>query len=283
LVPESTLFPPKTTLSCAGKLVDLSTPAVMGILNLTPDSFYAGSRVGSAELLRQAERMLRDGATFLDLGGYSTRPGADEVPPDEELSRVVPALEALHQAFPDALLSIDTFRAQVAREAVGAGAVLVNDISGGTLDEAMFETVAALGVPYVLMHSRGTPQTMSGLTQYTDVVTDVIAELHPRLHRLRQLGIKDILLDPGFGFAKTTEQNYRLLANLPALRIFERPLLVGVSRKGMIWKTLGTSPTEALNGTTVLNTAALLGGAQLLRVHDVREAVEAVKLCSVLH
>lgn len=277
-----TPFPPKTTLNCRGKLVDLATPAVMGILNLTPDSFFAGSRVDSSKVLRQAEKMLTDGATFLDLGGYSTRPGADEVPLDEELRRVVPAVEALRREFPQALLSIDTFRARVAREAVEAGAVLVNDVSGGTLDDELFETVAALRVPYVLMHSRGTPKTMSGLTGYRDVVTDVIAELEPKLYRLRQLGVTDVVLDPGFGFAKTTEQNFRLLANLPALRIFGLPLLVGVSRKGMIWKTLGLTPDEAANGTTVLNTVALRGGARILRVHDVREAVEAVKLCLVL-
>jgi dihydropteroate synthase len=279
---ESTAFPPKTTLNCAGKLVDLTTPAVMSILNLTPDSFFAGSRVDSSGVLRQAENMLTEGATFLDLGGYSTRPGAEEVSVDEELRRVVPAIEMLHREFPEALLSIDTFRARVAREAVGAGAVLINDVSGGILDEELFETVAALRVPYVLMHSRGTPKTMSDLTAYTDVVTDVIAELEPKLHHLRQLGVTDVVLDPGFGFAKTTEQNFRLLANLPALRIFGLPLLVGVSRKGMIWKTLGISPDEARNGTTVLNTVALRGGARILRVHDVREAVEAVKLCLVL-
>lgn len=282
-MPEITAFRPKTTLNVRGTLVDLSTPVVMGILNATPDSFFAGSRTQAEDaLLAQADRMLADGATFLDVGGYSTRPGAANVSEAEETDRVLSAVNTMVNSFPQALISVDTFRASVAEQAVAAGAGLVNDIAGGTLDPRMFETVARLGVPYVLMHLRGTPQTMPSLARYENVTLEVIAELKEKVARLRALGVKDLVLDPGFGFAKTPEHNDQLLRDLPAFRIFDLPLLVGLSRKGSVWRRLGITPDEALNGTTVLNTAALLGGASILRVHDVKEAVEAVKLTRFL-
>ncbi|GAB4035825.1 dihydropteroate synthase [Spirosoma jeollabukense] len=277
----------KKTLNCRGRLVDLTTPAVMGILNVTPDSFFAGSRLSvensiSSAAVDVAQRMLGDGATFLDIGGYSTRPGAAEVSPTEEVDRVLPVIEAILTNFPDALISIDTFRASVARQAVNAGAVIINDVAGGTLDPAMFQTVVALDVPYILTHMRGTPQTMQSLAKYTDVTTEVIDELAVRVAELRSFGQKDIILDPGFGFAKTISQNFDLLHHLEALRLFDEPLLVGVSRKTTIWKTLAISADEALNGTTVLNTIALTKGASILRVHDVREAVQAIRLTQEL-
>ncbi|WP_234734393.1 dihydropteroate synthase [Tellurirhabdus bombi] len=272
----------KKTLNLRGKVLDLTIPRVMGILNITPDSFFSGSRSASVEAaVERAGQMLNDGATFLDIGGYSTRPGAATLSPAEEAARVLPVIEAINKTFPEALVSVDTFRAEVARQAVGAGAVLVNDVAGGTLDPEMFETVAALGVPYVLMHMRGTPQTMTQFTAYNDLIPDVILELQQQLGKLRALGQKDILIDPGFGFAKTPDQNFRLLNQLDAFACFEAPLLVGLSRKTTIWRTLGITADEALNGTTVLNTVALQKGAAILRVHDVREAAEAIKL--VLH
>ncbi len=276
----------KKTLNCRGRLVDLTQPAVMGILNTTPDSFFANSRLttnnATSVAVDMAGQMLADGAMFLDIGGYSTRPGAAEVSSTEEADRVLPVIEAIMAHFPDALISIDTFRASVAQQAVRSGASLINDISGGTLDPIMFATVAQLGVPYILMHLRGTPQTMQSLATYQNLVTDVIDELGVRLAKLRALGVKDIILDPGFGFAKTPAQNFLLLGQLDALCLFDEPLLVGLSRKTTIWKTLNTSADKALNGTTVLNTIALQKGASILRVHDVREAVEVVKLTQQL-
>lgn len=277
----------RRSLTCRGRLVSLDTPVVMGILNVTPDSFYAGSRVMEPgrtvdAVLERAGQMLADGATFLDLGGYSTRPGAADISPDEETDRLLPAIEALRRHHPDALLSVDTFRASVARQTVEAGAHLINDVGGGTLDPAMFATVAALRVPYVLMHLRGTPQTMQSRATYADVTTEVIDELAVRLAELRRLGVADVLLDPGFGFAKTPAHNFDLLSNLDAFRLFDEPVLVGLSRKTTIWKTLGITADEALNGTTVLNTIALQKGAAILRVHDVREAAEAIQLTQQL-
>lgn len=272
----------KKTLNCRGRLVDLTQPAVMGILNITPDSFFADSRVSLDNTVIAAEQMLQEGATFLDIGGYSTRPGAAVVSPTEEADRVLPSIEAILSAFPDALISVDTFRSSVARQAVVSGAALVNDIAGGTLDPAMFGTVAELGVPYILMHTRGTPQTMQSMATYSHVATEVIDELAIRLAELRSLGHKDIILDPGFGFAKTPNQNFELLNHLDHFRLFDEPVLVGLSRKTTIWKTLKIKAEDALNGTTVLNTTALLKGASILRVHDVREAVEAVKLTQQL-
>jgi dihydropteroate synthase len=280
--------PARHSLNCRGRLVTLDTPVVMGILNVTPDSFFAGSRVlktGQAldRVLERAGQMLADGVTFLDIGGYSTRPGAADISPAEEADRVLPAIEAILRVYPDALLSVDTFRASVARQAVNAGAHLINDVGGGTLDPTMFATVADLKVPYVLMHLRGTPQTMQSLATYANVTTEVIDEMAVQLARLRSLGAIDIVVDPGFGFAKTPAQNFDLLSHLDAFSLFDEPLLVGLSRKTTIWKTLGITADEALNGTTVLNTVALQKGASILRVHDVREAVEAIKLTKQLN
>ena len=273
----------KKTLNIAGKLLDLSLPRIMGVLNITPDSFYANSRTMALEdILQKARQMADDGATFIDIGGYSTRPNADDVPGAVELERVLPAIEALKKHLPDVVISVDTFRANVARQAVAAGAGMINDVSGGTLDAAMFETVAQLGVPYVLMHLRGNPKTMTQLNHYQELTTEVIAELQTQMFKLQQLGSIDIMIDPGFGFAKNANQNFELLSQLENLEILERPILVGISRKSMIWRTLQIQPDEALNGTTVLNTVALLKGASILRVHDVRQAVEAVKLVQLL-
>ncbi|WP_028667003.1 dihydropteroate synthase [Runella zeae] len=274
----------KKTLNIGGKLLDLSIPQVMGILNITPDSFYSGSRVLQLDdAYKKAEKMLSEGASILDLGGHSTRPGADAVSETEEANRVLPVVEMLRKHFPRALISIDTFRASVARQAIEAGAHIINDIAGGNLDPLMFETVAALQVPYILMHSRGTPQTMKDLNQYDDLVTDVMRELQAKIYELQQLGVKDIVADMGFGFAKNADQNYVLLRELRAFEILNVPLLVGVSRKSMIWRKLNITPDQSLNGTTALNTVALLNGASILRVHDVKEAVETVKLMQLLH
>ncbi|WP_273210568.1 dihydropteroate synthase [Runella zeae] len=274
----------KKTLNIGGKLLDLSIPQVMGILNITPDSFYSGSRVLQLDdAYKKAEKMLSEGASILDLGGHSTRPGADAVSETEEANRVLPVVEMLRKHFPRAIISIDTFRASVARQAIEAGAHIINDIAGGNLDPLMFETVAALQVPYILMHSRGTPQTMKDLNQYDDLVTDVMRELQAKIYELQQLGVKDIVADMGFGFAKNADQNYVLLRELRAFEILNVPLLVGVSRKSMIWRKLNITPDQSLNGTTALNTVALLNGASILRVHDVKEAVETVKLMQLLH
>jgi dihydropteroate synthase len=261
-----------------GRLWLLNRPVVMGILNATPDSFFAGSRVVAVdEALRQAEQMLADGAAILDVGGYSTRPGAAEVSEADETARVVPVVRAIAHRFPGAIVSVDTFRASVAEAALQAGAHMVNDVSGGT-DARMLETVARWQVPYVLMHSRGTPQTMTQLTQYTDLLGEITVFFLEKLQQIRLAGIKDVVLDVGFGFAKTIDQNYHLLNNLADFRIIGLPLLVGISRKSMIYKRLGITADEALNGTTVLNTLALTKGASILRVHDVKAAAEAVKL-----
>ena len=260
------------------RLVPIRFPLVMGILNATPDSFHADSRVDVDGALRQAESMLEAGAGLLDIGGASSRPGADEVPVDEELRRVLPVVEAVHARFPEAWLSVDTWRAPVAKAAVEAGAGLVNDIGAGLLDPAMLPMVARLGVPYVAMQMQGTPATMQQDPRYDDVVTEVVHFLSGRLRAAHDAGIADVLLDPGFGFGKTTAHNYALLRALPRLKLLGAPLLVGLSRKRMINQVLGTDPSEALNGTTALNTLALEHGADVLRLHDVREAVEAVKL-----
>ena len=262
-----------------GRLIMLDTPSVMGILNVTPDSFYDGGRFKSdREILTQVEKMIREHADFIDVGGYSTRPGAEEISVNEELNRSVSTISLIRQRFPDAILSIDTFRTEVARKAVEAGASMINDISGGELDPQMFETVAQLQVPYILMHMRGNPKTMNALTQYDNLLKEILNFLQSRLQTLTKLGVKDVIIDPGFGFAKTREQNFQLLHELDKFGILGRPVLAGVSRKSMVWKTLNQKPEEALNGTTALNTIALLKGASILRVHDVKEAVEAVKL-----
>lgn len=276
---KDTFFDLSPSINCRGLLLDFSTPRVMGILNATPDSFYAGSRTAEADaIVQKAGQMLAEGADILDIGGYSSRPGAEDIPEDEELKRVIPAIGAVHSAFPKAIISVDTFRSNVAEKAVKAGAALVNDISGGSLDSAMHSTVASLRVPYVLMHMRGTPQTMTQHTDYVNVLDEVVMYFTHQIKLLRSNGVSDILIDPGFGFAKTREQSFALMRQLNVLKILNCPVMVGVSRKSMIAKTLGVSPDEALNGTTVLHTIALQQGAQLLRVHDVREAVEAISL-----
>ena len=273
----------KKTLNIAGKLLDLSTPQVMGILNVTPDSFFSGSRVLQMEdAYKKADKMLSEGALILDIGGQSTRPGADAVSEEEELHRVLPVVEMLRKRFPQVIVSIDTFRASVARKSIESGAHIINDIAGGNLDPLMFETVAELNVPYILMHSRGTPQTMKELTHYDDLVTDVMRELQTKIYQLRQLGVKDIVADMGFGFAKNADQNYVLLRELRAFETLNVPLLVGVSRKSMIWRKLDITPEQSLNGTTALNTVAILNGANILRVHDVKEAVEVIKLVRLI-
>ncbi|WP_299826326.1 dihydropteroate synthase [uncultured Pontibacter sp.] len=273
------LFQKKSTLNCRGNILSLRTPQVMGILNLTPDSFYPNSRLTStAEAVKRAEAMLADGADILDIGGYSSRPGAADVSEQEELDRVIPAIEAIHAAFPEAIISIDTFRAGVAEGAINAGAAIVNDISGGSLDEEMFRTVAKLQVPYILMHMRGTPQTMATLTKYNDLVIDVLDELQEQLAKLAKLGVKDIILDPGFGFAKTTDQNFELLRRMDEFRILGLPVLAGMSRKSMVYKSLDIEQTDALTGTIVVNTIALMKGADILRVHDVKETKQTIQL-----
>ena len=276
---KDTVFYRKSTLNAGGKIVSLASPVVMGILNITPDSFFDGGRyTASGAFLARAETMLQEGATILDIGGYSSRPGATNISPDEELERVIPAIKAVRQAFPHCLISIDTFRARVAEEAVNAGANIINDISGGELDADMFKTVGRLKVPYILMHMRGTPQTMNRLTEYEDVVLDLVTFFEQKTAALRALGVADIILDPGFGFAKTIDQNYEVLRRLDDLKVMGLPLLVGLSRKSMTYKMLEVPAAEALAGTIALNTIALMHGANILRVHDVKEAVQTIKL-----
>jgi dihydropteroate synthase len=273
-------FSPKMTLRLRGKVIDLSHPIVMGILNVTPDSFYDGGRYLQNEsvLLKQAEKILKEGATIIDIGGYSSRPGADDISVDEEKDRVLNSIRLVSQNFPEAFISIDTFRAEVAREAVQAGACLVNDISGGQLDERMYDTVAEMDVPYILMHMRGTPQNMKQLTDYDDLVLDMLNYFQRKLALLRQKGVKDIIIDPGFGFAKNIDQNFLLLKRLADFGVLEAPLLAGLSRKSMIYRRLNIAVEDALNGTTVLNTIALVNGACILRVHDVKEAIQTINL-----
>ncbi|HSB91553.1 MAG TPA: dihydropteroate synthase [Flavitalea sp.] len=267
------------TLNCKGRLVALEKPLVMGILNITPDSFYQGSRIaGIDHLLERAGEMIADGAAIIDVGAQSTRPDSTLMSMNEELDRVLPAIESLHQAFPQLLISVDTFYAAIARESVHAGASFVNDISAGSIDEDMLPVVAALNVPFICMHMKGTPQTMKSLAQYDDIVVDVFDYFIQKIYACNQAGIKDIIIDPGFGFAKNIEQNFRLLRSLNSFQVLGRPVLAGLSRKSTIYKTLGVTADEALNGTTVMNTLALQQGVSILRVHDVREAIEAIKL-----
>jgi dihydropteroate synthase len=266
-------------INCKGSLIDLSVPKVMGILNCTLDSFFDGGKyTNDAQLLQQAEKMLEQGAAFIDIGAYSSKPSAQFVSEEEELQRIVPVVELVLKHFPNALISIDTFRARVAKACIECGAAIVNDISAGLLDEAMLHTVGQLKVPYIMMHMRGTPQTMVKLTQYDDVVKDMLFYFSQRISAARAAGIKDIIIDPGFGFAKTLAQNYEVLSKLELFKFTELPLLAGISRKSMIYNLLGTTAQESLNGTTVLNTLALTKGAMILRVHDVKEAVECVKI-----
>ena len=269
------------SLNCNGRLLVLDKPLVMGIINATPDSFYEGSRfMGEDGILKQAEKMLREGADMLDIGGQSTRPNSKRIAAGEELKRVIAAVESLHYNFPDAIISIDTFYSAVAKEAVNAGASIVNDVSAGSIDNMMISTVAKLNVPYVCMHIKGTPENMQQNAHYENVTREVLDYFIAKTHECRSAGIKDIIIDPGFGFGKTIEHNFELLKNLFVFKMLDCPLLLGISRKSTIYKTLGSTPEEALNGTTVLNTVGLMNAANILRVHDVKEAKEAIKLLS---
>ncbi|UKJ08377.1 dihydropteroate synthase [Solitalea lacus] len=281
---NSPFFDKHRTLNCGGRLLVLSDPKVMGILNITPDSFFDGGKYNSVNAsLQRCEQLLTEGADIIDLGAYSTRPGAAVISEMEEIERVRTVLQEICRQFPQAIISIDTFRAEVARVAVNEGAALINDVSGGELDEKMFETVGLLKVPYILMHMRGTPDTMLQLTTYDDLLSEIIRYFYEKVARLRTLGVNDIVLDPGFGFAKTVEQNYKLMAHLDDFKIFDLPLLVGVSRKSMIYRLLQTDSQSALNGTSILNMVSLQQGANILRVHDVKEAVEVVKIFNALN
>ena len=272
-----------STINCKGTLINLSTPKVMGIVNVTPDSFFDGGKLTDADaVVFQVEKMLQEGATFIDLGGYSSKPGAEFVSETEELNRVIPVVKLLVEKFPDILLSIDTFRSEVAKQAIENGAALINDISAGLLDENMLETVAKLQVPYIMMHMKGTPKTMQSLANYDDLLKEMNFYFSERIAKARHFGLNDIIIDPGFGFAKTLEQNYELLQNLELLQFHDLPILAGISRKSMIYKALETAPEAALNGTTFLHAFCLQKGANILRVHDVKEAVECVKLMGQL-
>ena len=270
-------------ISCKGKLIDLTTPKIMGILNLTPDSFYDGGLYNNTDrALAQTEKMLLEGATFIDVGGASSKPGTVEVSADEELARVLPVIEKIHIKFPDTLISIDTYRSDVAQQAVAAGAAMVNDISGGNLDAKMLKTVGALGVPFVAMHMQGKPQNMQDKPSYDNILTDIRSFFAAKIDAAHKAGIHDIIIDPGFGFGKTLEHNYALLKHLSSIQMDGVPMLIGVSRKSMIYKLLQIEVAEAGNGTSVLNTVALQQGAQILRVHDVKEAHQAVQLIEKL-
>jgi dihydropteroate synthase len=272
------------TINCKGNLIDLTTPKVMGILNITPNSFYDGGKYRTeAEILYQAEVMLDEGATFIDVGAYSSKPNAEFVSELEELERIVPVINLLLKQFPEAIVSIDTFRSEVAKAAIENGAALINDISAGNLDERMMETIAHYKVPYVMMHMRGNPETMQSLTHYNNIIKEMILYFSEKVAKARSLGINDLILDPGFGFAKTIEQNYEVLQKLELFQMLELPILAGVSRKSMIYKLLNINAQEALNGTIVLNTVALTKGAAILRVHDVKEAMECVTLFNKIH
>ncbi|WP_378186817.1 dihydropteroate synthase [Aquimarina sp. W85] len=271
------------TINCKGTLIDLSTPKIMGIINLTPDSFYDGGKHEEiANILTHVEKMLQHGATFIDVGGYSSRPGAVDITLEEELIRVLPIIETLVDKFPEILISIDTFRSKVAKSAVDAGVAIVNDISAGILDKTMIPTVGELKVPYIMMHMKGTPRTMTSLTNYDDLITEMKSYFSYQIAEARKHQINDIVIDPGFGFAKNSSQNFEILQQLNLFQSFNLPILAGLSRKSMIYKTLGKLPKDALNGTTCLNTIALLQGASILRVHDVAEAAECVTLLNAL-
>ena len=275
------MFPEKPRyINAGGRLLDLEIPGVMGILNITPDSFYKGSRFNNdGEILKAAARMMTDGADILDIGGYSSRPGAKEISVEEEGKRVLRAIKLINHELPEAILSVDTFRAEIARRAVlECGAHIINDISGGDADDKMFSTVRELNVPYILMHMKGVPRTMQKNPVYEDIVADILKWFSARIFRLRSMGVKDIIIDPGFGFGKTINHNFELLRRLGDFSVTGLPVLVGLSRKSLIWKTLDITSDDALNGTTALNALAVLNGADLLRVHDVKEAVQTIKL-----
>jgi len=272
------------TLNCKGRILVIDKPIVMGIINATPDSFFGGSRFnGVDEIVAKAEKMLNDGAGILDIGGQSTRPGSELISADEEIERVIPAIKAITKKRPEAFISIDTFYSKVAKAAVDAGASIVNDISAGSMDNKMIATVAELKVPYILMHMKGTPQTMQQNAIYENVTLEVLDHFISKTHELQKAGIVDIIIDPGFGFAKTIDQNFELLKNLSAFKMLDKAIMLGISRKSTIYKTLGVNADEALNGTTVLNTIGLMNGASILRVHDVKEAKEAIKLYSATY
>ncbi len=271
------------TINCKGELVDLTVPKVMGILNLTPDSFYDGGKYkNESAVLNQVERMLNDGATFIDMGAYSSRPGAEHVSEDDEMKRMLPLLELTLKNFPETLVSIDTFRSKLAAACLERGAAIINDISAGNLDPEMFTTVAKYQVPYIMMHLKGTPQSMQKEAQYDDLIKDLLFYFSEKIQKAQSKKINDIIVDPGFGFAKTTAQNYSLLSQLNLFQTLDCPILIGLSRKSMIYKTLRSSAKEALNGTTALHTIALLKGVHILRVHDVKEAVECITLVEAL-
>ncbi len=267
------------TINCNGKLIDLESPKIMGILNVTPDSFYdGGSYSDETSILRQTEAMLKQGATFIDVGAYSSRPGADDISEEEELQRIEPVIALLRKNFPNSLISVDTFRSGIAKKCLEAGATMINDISGGDLDPEMFSIIAEFNVPFIMMHMRGTPQNMMEKTHYDNLINEIRLVFSEKIDKARKLKINDIIIDPGFGFSKTLSQNFQLLKYLDLLNTFEVPVLVGLSRKSMIYKTLDTDAEHALNGTTALNMFALNKGANILRVHDVEQAVECVKL-----
>ena len=271
------------TINLRGKLMNFSVPKIMGILNITPDSFYDGGRYNSKEKIqRQIEKMIISGVDIIDVGGYSSRPGAKDISIEDELNRVIPVIEIIKKKFPETIVSIDTFRSRVASEAIISGADIVNDISGGNLDSNMFETVSKHKVPYILMHMRGNPENMMSKTNYENVTKDVCKYFSQKIDKAHSCGINDIIIDPGFGFSKTTQQNYELLNNLEFFKEFQRPIIIGISRKSMIYKTLNTTPEKALNGSSVLHTISLMKGANILRTHDVKEAVECVKIVSQL-
>jgi dihydropteroate synthase len=280
---KNTVFQQKLTLNVRGSILDLSKPKIMGIINLTPDSFYDGGKNNSLEnALKKTEVLLAEGVSILDLGAYSTRPGAEHISEETEYERLIPVVKAITKEFPTALISVDTFRSGIAKAAIGEGAHLINDVSAGELDENMFQTIAELKVPYILMHMRGTPKTMATLTDYSDLLGELTQYFTKKINQLHDLGVQDLVIDPGFGFAKTLEQNYKLLANLNALKILGYPILAALSRKSMIYKLLETDAENALNGTTAANTIALMNGANILRVHDVKEAVETLKIVEML-
>ena len=270
------------TINCKGTVIDLSPPKIMGILNVTPNSFFDGGKYFDENaVLQQVEKMLNEGATFIDVGAYSSKPSADYVSEEEEIRRLIPIVELLVTEFPEIILSIDTFRSPVAEKAIEAGAAIINDISAGSLDTEMMSTIAKLQVPYIMMHMKGTPNTMQSLTQYEDILKEMLFYFAQKIKQARSLGINDLIVDPGYGFAKTTEQNFEVLQKSELFQMLELPVLIGLSRKSMIYKTLNSTPQEALNGTTVLNTLALTKGASILRVHDVKEAMETIALFDV--
>ena len=267
------------TINCKGQLIDLTTPKVMGILNVTPNSFYDGGIYkSSSEMLTKVCKMLSDGATFIDVGAYSSKPSAEYVSEEEELQRIIPVINLILEYYPETLLSVDTFRSEVAKVCIENGAAMINDISAGNLDDKMLETIANYNVPYIMMHMRGTPETMQKMTSYEDIVKEILFYFSEKVAKARSFGINDLIVDPGFGFAKTLDQNYEVLQKMELFEILELPLLAGFSRKSMIYKTLQSSAEDALNGTTVLNTVALTKGAKILRVHDVKEAMECITL-----